>query len=72
MIIKEDYLRKYNMETLEEVKEMFGDTKETEINYYKTFLKKCQYVYSILMICIYFILLLLRNFQCVIFLIILP
>ena len=44
MIIKEDYLRKYNMETLEEVKQMFGDTKETEINYYKTFLKQSDYV----------------------------
>ena len=44
MIISEDYLKKYNMETLDEVKEMFGDTIETEINYYKTFLTQSDYV----------------------------
>lgn len=44
MIIKEDYLKKYNMERLEQVKEMFGDTVETEINYYKTFLTQSDYV----------------------------
>ena len=44
MIIKENYLKKYNMETLDQVKEMFGDTIETEIDYYKTFLKQSDYV----------------------------
>ena len=44
MIISDDYLKKYNMETLDEVKEMFGDTIETEINYYKTFLTQSDYV----------------------------
>ena len=44
MIISDDYLKKYNMETLDEVKEMFGDTVETEINYYKTFLTQSDYV----------------------------
>lgn len=44
MIISDDYLKKYNMETLDEVKEMFGDTIETEINYYKTFLIQSDYV----------------------------
>lgn len=44
MIIKDDYLKKYHMETLEQVKEMFGDTVETEINYYKTFLTQSDYV----------------------------
>ena len=44
MIIKEDYLKKYNMETLEQVKEMFGDSIETEIEYYKTFLKQSDYI----------------------------
>lgn len=44
MIIKDDYLKKYNMETLEQVKEMFGDTIETEIEYYKTFLKQSDYI----------------------------
>ena len=32
------------METLDQVKEMFGDTIETEIDYYKTFLKQSDYV----------------------------
>lgn len=44
MIIKENYLKKYNMETLDQVKEMFGDTIETEIDYYKTFLTQSDYV----------------------------
>ena len=44
MIIKENYLKKYKMETLDQVKEMFGDTIETEIDYYKTFLKQSDYV----------------------------
>ena len=44
MIIKENYLKKYKMETLGQVKEMFGDTIETEIDYYKTFLKQSDYV----------------------------
>lgn len=44
MIIKNDYLKKYNMETLEQVKEMFGDSIETEIEYYKTFLKQSDYI----------------------------
>lgn len=44
MIIKENYLEKYNMEKLDQVKEMFGDTIETEINYYKTFLTQSDYV----------------------------
>lgn len=43
MIIKENYLKKYKMETLDQVKEMFGDTIETEIDYYKTFLKQSDY-----------------------------
>ena len=44
MIIKEKYLKKYKMETLDQVKDMFGDTIETEIDYYKTFLKQSDYV----------------------------
>ena len=44
MIIKSEYLKKYNMETLEEAREMFGDTKDTEIEYYKTFLKQSDYI----------------------------
>ena len=44
MIIKDDYLKKYNMETLDQVKEMFGDSIETEIEYYKTFLKQSDYI----------------------------
>ena len=44
MIIKDDYLKKYNMETLEQVKEMFGNSIETEIEYYKTFLKQSDYI----------------------------
>ena len=44
MIIKDDYLKKYNMETLEQVKEMFGNSIETEIEYYNTFLKQSDYI----------------------------
>lgn len=32
------------METLEQVKEMFGNSIETEIEYYKTFLKQSDYI----------------------------
>ena len=39
-----ELLKKYNMQTLEEYKLIFGDTVDTEITFYKTFLIQTDYI----------------------------
>lgn len=40
----EELLKKYNMVTLEEYKELFDDSTEVEIDYYKTFLIQTDHI----------------------------
>lgn len=39
-----EVLKKYNMNSLEEYKAVFGDTKNTEITFYETFLQQTDYI----------------------------
>lgn len=43
-MLPEELLRKYDMKSLDEYKIDFGDSKETEINFYKTFLLQTDYI----------------------------
>ena len=43
-MISNELLKKYNMMTLEEYKEIFGDSKETELTFYKTILIQTDHI----------------------------
>lgn len=43
-MITQELLKKYNMVTLEEYKEIFEDSIEVEIDYYKTFLIQTDHI----------------------------
>lgn len=43
-MFSEELLRKYNMATLEEYKEIFGDDVEVKIDYYRTFLIQTDHI----------------------------
>lgn len=43
-MIPKEILNKYNMQTLEEYKKTFGDSKESEMSFYETFLIQTDHI----------------------------